>query len=115
MKGLEIIEQISVNQVPDWILTCIMLGVFSVLIPTFIVYGLTKNGDKALLAEVISGIVYIAFTVILLASGVCEEATGEYQYKVKISEDVGYIEFVNKYDVIAENDDGTYIIQEKSN
>ena len=49
----------------------------------------------------------------LLVSGVLEEPTGEYQYKVKIAESVGYIELTDKYVVIAENDDGTYIIQEK--
>ena len=41
--------------------------------------------------------------------------TGEYRYKVRITEDVGYVEFTDKYDVITENDDGTYIIQEKNN
>ena len=115
MNGLEIIERIMINQIPDWVFICVLLGAFSILIPTFIVYGLTKNGNKALTAELVSGLVYLVFTLILLTSGICEKPTGEYKYKVKITEDVGYIEFVNKYDVIAENDDGTYIIQEKSN
>ena len=114
MKGLEIIERIVVEQVPDSIMTCLLLGVFSILIPTFVVYKLTNNGTKAFAAELISGVVYIVFLFIVLESGVFEKPTNEYQYKVKITEDVSYVEFTDKYDVIKENDDGTYIIQEKN-
>ena len=115
MNGLEIIEQIAVKQIPDWVLCCILLGTFSVLIPTFVVYSLTKNGSKSILVEAICGIIYLVSAVTLMLSGALDKPTGEYQYKVKITEDVGYIEFTDKYDVIEENDDGTYIIQEKGN
>ena len=115
MNGLEIIERIAVEQIPDWVLYCIILGTFSVLIPTFVVYLLTKSGGKSILVEVICGIIYIVFAATLMLSGALDKPTGEYQYKVKITEDVGYIEFTDKYDVIEENDDGTYIIQEKNN
>ena len=114
MNGLEIIEQIAVNQVPGSTIIYMILGVFSILIPTFIVYLLTKNQSKALATEFISGIVYFVLLVTLLFSGVFEKPTGEYKYKVRITEDVSYIEFTDKYDVITENDDGTYIIQEKN-
>lgn len=113
MKGLEIIECIAIKQVPDSVLICLVLGVFSILIPAFVVYALTKHDNKAYLAEAISGLVYIAVLIGLMKSGALEKPTGEYQYKVKITEDVGYVEFTDKYDVIAENDDGTYIVQEK--
>lgn len=115
MNGLEIIERIAVEQIPDWVLCYIVLGAFSILIPTFVVYSLTKDGGKAILVEAICGIIYLVFAVILMLSGAFDKPTGEYQYKVKITEDVGYIEFTDKYDVIEENDDGTYIIQEKTN
>lgn len=114
MKGLEIIECIAVEQVPNWVLICVLLGVLSILIPTFIVYKITEDIEKGFRAEIASGLIYLAFAIIFLASGVCEKPTGEYQYKVKITEDVGYVEFNDKYDVIAENDDGTYIIQKKN-
>lgn len=114
MKGLEIIEQIAVNQVPNSTITYMILGVFSILIPTFAVYLFTKDCSKTLTAEFISGVVYIVLVVALICSGTLEKPTGEYQYKVKITEDIGYMEFTDKYDVIAENDDGTYIIQEKN-
>lgn len=114
MKGLEIIEQIAVNQVPVSTIIYMVLGAFSILIPTVVVYLFTKNSDKALVTEFISGIVYFVLLVTLLFSGVFEKPTGEYKYKVRITEDVGYIEFTDKYDVISENDDGTYIIQEKN-
>lgn len=113
MEGLEIIERIAIEQVPGWIIICLLLGVSSILIPTFVAYRITKNANKTFLTEIISGIIYIALLVVLIFSGVLEKPTGEYQYKVKITEDVGYVEFTDKYDVIAENDDGTYIIQEK--
>ena len=115
MKGLEIIERIAIEQVSDSVLICLLLGVFSILIPTFVVYKLAKNGDKAFLTEIISGVIYLVFLIVLLESGILEKPTGEYQYKVKITEDVSYVEFTDKYEVIAENDDGTYIVQEKSN
>lgn len=114
MNGLEIIEYIPVEQVPDSVLICVILGTLSILIPTFIVYKLTKNYNKMLLTELCSGVFYLVFTLVLLTNGVFEKPTGEYQYKVKITEDVGYIEFIDKYDVVAENDDGTYIIQERT-
>lgn len=114
MKGLEIIEQIVVKQVPDSTIWCMILAVLSILIPTFIVYLFTKNQSKTLATEAISGIVYIVLMVILIFSGVLEKPTGEYRYKVRITEDVSYIEFTNKYEIITENDDGTYIIQEKN-
>ena len=66
-----------------------------------------------LLTELCSGVFYLVFALVLLTIGVFEKPTGEYQYKVKITEDIGYIEFIDKYDVVAENDDGTYIIEEK--
>jgi len=115
MNGLEIIERIAVEKIPDWALCCILLGTFSILIPTFVVYLLTKNGSKAILVETICGIIYMVSVVTLMLSGALDKPTGEYQYKVKITEDVGYIEFTDKYDVVEENDDGTYIVQEKSN
>lgn len=114
MNGLEIIEQIAVSKVPDSTITYMLLGVFSILIPTSAVYLFTKNGCKAWVTEIISGIVYIAIIITLIFSGSLEKPTGEYQYKVRITEDVSYIEFTNKYDVITENNDGTYIIQEKN-
>lgn len=113
MNGLEIIECIPVEQVPDSVLIGAIVGVLSTLIPTYIVYKLTKNYNKMLLTELYSGVFYIVFVLVLLTNGFFEKPTGEYQYKVKITEDVGYIEFIDQYDVVAENDDGTYIIEEK--
>lgn len=115
MKGLEIIECIAIEQVPDSVIMWLLVGIFSILIPAFVTYWLTKNYNKTLLAEVISGLIYLAVLIGLLGSGVLEKPTGEYQYKVRITEDVSYVEFTDKYEVITENDDGTYIVQEKSN
>ena len=113
MDGVEIIESIVVEQVPDIANVWLILGTFSVVIPTLIVYAITHCSTKAFITEIISGVVYIALVVILLTSGVLEQPTGEYRYKVKIAEDVGYIEFTDKYDVITDNEDGTYIVAEK--
>lgn len=115
MKGLEIIECIAIEQVPDSVMTRLLLGVFSILIPTFAVYALTKHGGKTFLTELISGFIYIVVLIGLLSSGALEKPTGKYQYKVRITEDVSYIEFTDKYEVVVENDDGTYIVQEKIN
>lgn len=114
MKGLEIIERIAIEQAPHWITVCLAFGVFSISIPTFLVYRFTKNGNKAFLTEVISGVIYFVFLIVVLETGTFEKPTGEYQYKVRITEDVRYVEFTDKYEVITENDDGTYIIQEKN-
>lgn len=115
MNGLEIIERIPIEQLPIPAILILFVGiVFCVLVPSFAVYHLTKNIDKVLVSEIISGVIYIALVFGLLMSGVLEIPTGEYQYKVKITEDVGYVEFTDKYDVVADNDDGTYIIQEKN-
>lgn len=115
MNGLEIIKRIPIEQPPIPVICFIFVGIiFCVVLPSFAVYRLTANIDKALLSEVISGIIYIALVLGLLLSGVVDKPTGEYQYKVKITEDVGYLEFTDKYDIVTENDDGTYIIQEKN-
>ena len=114
MEGLEVIERIVITQVPDSVMFCLVLGLFSILIPTYMVRLWTENVFKTIITEVISGIVYMILLAGLMVSGVLEKPTGEYQYKVRITEDVGYIEFTDKYEVITENDDGTYIIQEKN-
>lgn len=113
MEGLEVIEQIAITQIPSLFKVGIILGCFSVLIPTYISWLLTKNHDLTFMTEIISLFIYLVFMSIMLTNGVLERSTGEYQYKVSITEDVGYIEFTDKYDVVTENDDGTYIIQEK--
>lgn len=115
MKGLEIIECIAIERVPDLVMMCLIFGFFSILIPTFAVYVLTKDNGKTFLTEIISGFIYLVVLIGLLGSGALEKPTGEYQYKVRITEDVSYVEFTDKYEVITENDDGTYIVQEKSN
>ena len=114
MEGLEVIERIVITQVPDLVMFCFVLGLFSILIPTYMVRSWTENAFKTIITEVISGVVYMILLSALMVSGVLEKPTGEYQYKVRITEDVGYIEFTDKYEVITENDDGTYIIQEKN-
>lgn len=65
------------------------------------------------MTELISLFICLVLMATLTSIDVLERPTGEYQYKVSITEDVGYIEFTDKYEVIAENDDGTYIVQEK--
>lgn len=113
MEGLEVIEQIAVTRIPDLFVIWIILGCFSILIPTYMAWLLTKSGSLTLMTEIVAGFIYLIFTSTMLTSGVLERPTGEYQYKVRITEDVGYVEFTDKYEVIAENDDGTYTIQEK--
>ena len=114
MEGLEVIEQIAVTKIPDVAGACLMLGWFVILIITIIVYLFTKSGRTTIVTEFVSGLVYAVLISALLVSGVLEKPTGEYQYKVRITEDIGYAEFTDKYEVIAENDDETYIIQEKN-
>lgn len=115
MEGLEIIECIVIEHVPAFVILCLLLGsAFSILIPAFAVYKLTDDVSKAILTEIISSFIYLVVIFGLLGSGVFEKPTGEYQYKVRITEDVSYVEFTDKYEVIAENDDGTYIVQEKN-
>lgn len=114
MEGLEIIERIAITQVPDSVMFCLVLGLFSILIPTYMVWLWTKSVSKTIIIEIISGVVYMILLSALMVSGVLERPTGGYQYRVRITEDVGYIEFTDKYEVITENDDGTYIIQEKN-
>lgn len=113
MEGLEVIEQIAVVQVPASTVICLILGIFSILIPTGVVYYFTKNSNKTFTTEYISGFVYIVLVAVLIFSKVLEKPTGEYKYKVRITEDASYVEFTDKYEVITENDDGAYIIKEK--
>lgn len=114
MTGLEIIEQIPIMELPSLITIGFIFGTFSIFVPMCIVHKLTNDFDKLLLTEFISGIIYVVFVLTMLISGVCEKPTGEYQYKVRIGEEVSYVEFTDKYDVITENNDGTYIIQERN-
>ena len=113
MDGVEIIESIAVKQIPEYASICLILGVLWIIVPTFVVWAITHNELAAFVVEIVTGVGYIALVVILLTSGVLEQPTGEHQYKVKITEDVGYIEFTDKYDVITDNGDGTYIVAEK--
>lgn len=113
MEGLEVIEQIAVTQIPVLFVILIILGCFSILVPTYIAWLLTKSRYLTFVTENIAMFIYLVFVTTILGNGVLERPTGEYQYKVRITEGVGYIEFTDKYEVIAENDDGTFIVQEK--
>lgn len=113
MEGLEVIEQIAVTQIPSLFLVWIVLGSFSILVPTYIAWLLTENRSLTFMTEIVAAFIYLVLMGTMLTNGVLERPTGEYQYKVSITEDVGYIEFTDKYEVITENDDGTYIVQEK--
>lgn len=114
MEGLEIIERIAIEQIPDLVLICVTFGAILVfLTPTFVTYVLAKDLGKALLAEAISAIIVVTGFFCLMSSGVLKQPTGEYKYKVRLTEDVSYTEFTEQYEVITENDDGTYIIKEK--
>lgn len=48
-----------------------------------------------------------------VANGVFDKPTGEYKYKVNITDECGFNEFNNAYEIIEENEDGTYVIREK--
>lgn len=106
-----IIESFEVKTIPNWIYACIVLGAILILIASFVVCSSIKNQKKAL---IISMSIYLILVFALLCSGVLEKPTGEYQYRVKIADDVGFVEFTDKYGIIQEYDDGTFLVQEKS-
>ena len=63
MNGLEIIEQIAVGRIPYLVLCCIILGTFFVLIPTFVVYLLTKDWGRDKMAVDCVGIDGVKYTL----------------------------------------------------
>ena len=57
----------------------------------------------------IIGVLMITFTII---SGNLTKTTGEYEYKVTISDEVNFVEFNNKYEIV-DQDGLIYTIREK--
>lgn len=111
MTGVEILEKIpiyKVTMIPFVVL--VILTFVAALVVSFI--SIEKSSNK--IATIGSISVCIAFLVALpFVVGLCETDTiDHYEYSVKISDEVGFKEFNDKYKVKLQDGD-TYIVIER--
>lgn len=111
MDGITVLSQNEIMDIPTWTLVITMIGIITFAISLIIALNVNQE-----IIETIFGIISICFFILFIV-GICcmcfvEIGTGEYTYKVTISDEVNFVEFNNKYEVI-DKDGLIYTIKEK--
>ena len=95
LEGIEVLNQIEITKVPDWILFALFISACALVVAMII--AIITEWKNALIATCIS---IVAFIVFLVAAFIVDIPTGRYKYQVTIDESVSLIEFRNKYEII---------------
>lgn len=90
-----------------------MIGIIIFAISSIIVINFNQK-----IIQIIFGISFICSFILFIVGLSCmvfvESGTGKYTYKVTISDEVNFVEFNNKYEII-DQDGLIYTIKEKEN
>lgn len=113
IDGITVLSQNEIMITPNWtyIITIIALITFAVsmIITVSCYHRITKT-----IFRISSICCFILFIVGLFCMNFIESRTGKYTYKVTISDEVNFVEFNNKYEII-DQDGLIYTIKEKEN
>ena len=113
IDGITVLSQNEIMITPIWtyIITLIALIAFAVsmIIAVSCHHRITKT-----IFGISSICCFILFIVGLFCMNFIETRTGKYTYKVTISDEVNFVEFNNKYEII-DQDGLIYTIKEKEN
>ena len=94
-----------------WVITMIGMIIFVISSIICIIYS---NEIIQIIFGMNSICFFILFVVGIFCMGFIENPTGKYTYKVTISDEVNFVEFNNKYEII-DQDGLIYTIKEKEN
>lgn len=115
MDGITVLSQNEIMTYPAWGAIMFMISVL-LLIVFIMIYVLNNSNKYYKIIGIIACTGAILSTICLCIGGVIANfkniPTGKYTYKVTISNEVNFVEFNNKYEVI--NQDGLiYTIKER--
>ena len=113
MDGITVLSQSEIMITPTWtyIITIIALIVFVV---SMIITSSFHHNRIETIFGISSIYCFILFIFGLFCIDFIEKPTGKYTYKVTISDEVNFVEFNNKYEII-DQDGLIYTIKEKEN
>lgn len=111
IDGITVLSQNEIIITPTWTCIITMIGFITFVISLIIALNVNQE-----IIETIFGISSICFFILFIV-GICcmcfvEIGTGEYTYKVTISDEVNFVEFNNKYEIIGQ-DGLIYTIKER--
>ena len=113
MDGITMLSQSEITDIPTWTWIITMIGIITFVISLIIALNVNQE-----IIETIFGISSICFFILFIVGIYCmcfvKTKTGEYTYKVTISDEVNFVEFNNKYEII-DQDGLIYTIKEKEN
>ena len=113
IDGITVLSQNEIMDTPTWTLVITMIGTLIFIISFMIVLICSQE-----IIQIIFVINSICFFILFVFGIFCmtfiENPTGKYTYKVTISDEVNFVEFNNKYEVI-DQDGLIYTIKEKEN
>ena len=114
MDGITVLSQSEITTKPCWIWIFLFVSLFviilGVVLATICASFNKKIGTKLGTVFTIFGIVL--FFIDWLCGIIITVPTGKYTYKVTISDEVNFVEFNNKYEII-DQDGLIYTIKEK--
>lgn len=114
IEGIEVLSQSEITTTPCWIWIFLFVSLF-VMILGFVLATICVSFNKKIGAKL--GAVSIIFGIVLycidwICGCIIKVPTGEYTYKVTISDEVNFVEFNNKYEII-DQEGLIYTIKEK--
>lgn len=117
MKGLEILEKIPEMKSPLWVPLSIIICSFILIAATSFTWIMTKDRERTDKTTCIVGCICITYSLIIMIltmEGCLRIPTGEYEYIVNISDECSFNEVYKNYEIIQENNSGTYLIKERN-
>ena len=113
MNGITVLSQSEIMNTPNWTYIITIIALIAFVVSMIITSSFHHNR-----IETIFGISSICFSILFVVGLFCmkfiEIRTGKYTYKVTISNEVNFVEFNNKYEII-DQDGLIYTIKEKEN
>ena len=113
MEGITVLSENEIMNMPTWTLAITIIGFIIFVISVIICMSFNQE-----IIQIISGISSICCFILFIIGMFCTifvtKGTGKYTYKVTISDEVNFVEFNNKYEII-DQDGLIYTIKEKEN
>ena len=111
MDGITVLSQNEIMAIPNWTIIITTIGLIAFVISMVITFNVRNK-----IIETIFGISSICCSFLIVIGLFCmiliEVGTDKYTYKVTISDEVNFVEFNNKYEII--NQEGLiYTIKER--
>ena len=114
MDGITVLSQSEITTTPCWIWIFLLVSLFVIILGIVLVTICASFNKKigTKLATIFTFLGIVLFFINWLCGIIITVPTGKYEYKVTISDEVNFVEFNNKYEII-DQDGLIYTIKEK--